>query len=61
MLEIGARVELFSFVMWTSYLIFCVPEIGERKIVTMGREISGASWPSLRLYRWLSRFECLNG
>lgn len=57
-IELGANVELFSYVMWASYLMFCVPELRQRKLVYdaapgVGRTVGRA----LRYLDWLARFE----
>jgi hypothetical protein len=57
-IELGANVELFSYVMWASYLVFCVPELRERKLfydsrLGFGRTVGRA----LRYLDWLARFE----
>ncbi len=32
-IEIAAHVEVFSFLMWAAYVLFCVPTLRERKLV----------------------------
>ncbi len=57
-IEFGARVEIFSFLMWAAYLSFVVPELGERKLLyDPSRRSSRAFAHSLRYLDWLARFE----
>lgn len=57
-IEIGARVEIFSYLMWGALLAFCVPELRERKVVFASDTRLGR-WLERALPRldWLRRFE----
>lgn len=59
-IELGAAVEVFSVLMWASYLFFCVPELRERTLVydptrASSRRIARA----LQYLDWLARFEII--
>lgn len=56
-IELGARVELFSYVMWTSYLLFAKPELRERTL-SYRAELPAARWLArgVRSFDWLARF-----
>ncbi|HWA73366.1 MAG TPA: HTTM domain-containing protein [Polyangiaceae bacterium] len=57
-IELGASVEIFSFLMWASYLLFCVPELRERKLIyDPARSFSRAFARGLAWFDWLLRFE----
>jgi hypothetical protein len=56
-IELSARVELFSYVMWTSYVLFAVPELRERGFLYRADDPSArrlARW--VRALDWLARF-----
>ena len=56
-IEVGASVELFSYVMWTSYLAFVTPELRERQWL-VADDAPGAQRAArgLRALDWLSRW-----
>jgi hypothetical protein len=57
-IELGARVELFSWVMGASYLAFVVPELRERRFEYDPRRPLGRFLASLvRALDWCARFE----
>jgi hypothetical protein len=57
-IELGASVEIFSFLMWASYLLFCVPELRERKFIyDPARKFSRTFARCLAWFDWLLRFE----
>jgi hypothetical protein len=57
-IELGARVESFSYLMWGAFLAFCVPELRERRVFFTTDTKLGA-WLARALPRldWLARFE----
>jgi hypothetical protein len=57
-IEIGARVEIFSYLMWGALIAFCVPELGGRQIVFASDTRLGR-WVERAIPRldWLGRFE----
>jgi hypothetical protein len=57
-IELGAAVEVFSILMWASYLLFCVPELRERKFFYDPTQAIGRLFArSLQYLDWLARFE----
>jgi hypothetical protein len=57
-IELGASVEIFSFLMWASYLLFCVPELRERRLIyDPARTFSRTFARGLAWCDWLLRFE----
>jgi hypothetical protein len=57
-IELGARVELFSYVMWASYLSFVKPELRERTL-SYRSDLPSARWlaRNVRWFDWLARFQ----
>ena len=56
-IEISARVELFSYLMWTSYVLFVTPECRERTLLYRPDSGSGRRIASLvRTLDWFARF-----
>jgi hypothetical protein len=53
-IELGARVELFSYLMWTSFVLFVTPELRERRLLVA----DDARWiaRAVRALDWLARF-----
>jgi hypothetical protein len=53
-IELGARVELFSYLMWTSFVLFVTPEVRERRLLVA----DDARWlaRAVRALDWLARF-----
>jgi hypothetical protein len=57
-IEVGANVEAFSYLMWASYLLFCVPELRQRKFFYDPTRAAGRAFAHmLRTLDWLARFQ----
>jgi hypothetical protein len=57
-IEVSARVELFSWLMWASYLAFVTPELRERRFEFDPDRAAGRVLSRLvRLLDWCARFE----
>ncbi|HMI90324.1 MAG TPA: HTTM domain-containing protein [Polyangiales bacterium] len=56
-IELGANVELFSYVMWTSYIAFVIPELRERRwLVADDAALARRAAGLLRALDWLARW-----
>lgn len=57
MIELGANVELFSYVMWSSYVAFVTPELRERRwLVAHDAPRARRAANVLRALDWLARW-----
>ncbi len=57
-IEVSARVELFSWLMWVSYLAFVTPELRERRFEFDPDHVLGRALARLvRLLDWCARFD----
>ena len=57
-IEVSARVELFSWLMWASYFAFVTPELRERRFEFDPDHAAGRTLARLvRLLDWCARFE----
>ena len=57
-IEVSARVELFSWLMWASYLAFVTPELRERRFEYDPDRAAGRALARLvRLLDWCARFD----